>query len=143
MGGWNKSHHLTLPKKKLYHGNSLAVQWLELGLGVFTARTLVQALVRELRSHEPLGAAKNKKEHKKLYSDGGRGVTQPKSTCFPPLLLSGSSHPHLSPVLIQQPVKSPGFHFCYPPTHPTPYPPNPVLTQRSQQIFLKTHSLTF
>ena len=31
-------------------GNSLAVQWL--GLGTFTAVSLVQSLVRELRSHK-------------------------------------------------------------------------------------------
>ena len=49
------SRHSLCPKrqiKKLEDGNSLAVQWLE--LGAFTARAQVQSLVRELRSCKPL-----------------------------------------------------------------------------------------
>ena len=41
-------------------GNSLAVQWLE--LGAFTARPWVQSLVRELRSHKLRGMAEKKKK---------------------------------------------------------------------------------
>jgi len=37
-------------------GTSLAVQWL--GLAYFTARTWIRSLVRELRSHKPLGSVK-------------------------------------------------------------------------------------
>ena len=43
--------------KNVVIGNSLVVQWL--GLGAFTAKW---ALVRELRSHKPRGAAKKKKK---------------------------------------------------------------------------------
>ena len=42
--------------KKMWYGNSLAVQWL--GLLAFIARAQVRFLVRELRSHKPHRTAK-------------------------------------------------------------------------------------
>ena len=54
----------TIKSKHLQTGNSLVVQWL--GLCAFTARAQVQSLVRELRSHKPLGAAKKKEKIYKL-----------------------------------------------------------------------------
>ena len=47
-------------------GNSLAVQWLE--LGAFTAAARVQYLVGELRSHKPRSVAKKKKRRQKNLS---------------------------------------------------------------------------
>ena len=43
-------------ERKPLHGNSLGVQWLE--LGAFTAVAWVQSLVRELRCHKPHGTVK-------------------------------------------------------------------------------------
>ena len=48
-------------EKKIDPGNSLAVQWLR--LDVFFAGTLIQSLVRELRSCMPHSTAKKKKKN--------------------------------------------------------------------------------
>ena len=57
------SRHLGISVNKTkIPGNSLAIQWL--GLGTFTARALVQFLVRELRSRKLSGTAKTKKKQK-------------------------------------------------------------------------------
>ena len=53
------------PFKLLYPGNSLAVQWLRLGLSLLWTR--VRSLVRELRSPKPCGAARTNQPNKILF----------------------------------------------------------------------------
>ena len=52
-------HSQLFYNRSIWHGHSLAVQWL--GLGAFTAGARVQSLVGELRSRKPHDVAKKKK----------------------------------------------------------------------------------
>ena len=54
---WYELHLNKVVIKIKEQGNSLAVQWL--GLGVFIARAQVRSLAGELTSYKPLGVAKN------------------------------------------------------------------------------------
>ena len=59
----------TFTHKEIEEGTYMADQWL--GLCAFTA----QALVRELRSHMPYGAAKKKKKKKEVEGDFPGGTS--------------------------------------------------------------------